>query len=463
MSTKNHYKLNAKAASAFVIANMIGTGVFTSLGFQLLSTTNATSIALIWLVGGITALCGAIVYSELGAAIPRSGGEYNFLSQIYHPSLGFLAGWVSLVVGFAAPVALACMALSSYVCRLLPAVNPLLLAMGVLTVITIVHFNSVNMGAKMQNILTFAKVLIIIVFIVAGLMCPADGAANFGAGNGLDLGDVFSVGFAVSLIWVYYAYSGWNAAAYIVGDIKNPKRNVPLALLISTAFVVVLYLALNMVFLRTAPVAELSGEVEVGLISATHIFGSEGGAIMGVLIALMLTSSISSMVYVGPRVGQTMGEDYRIFHFLTWRNKRNVPSVAVAVQWLISALMIITGSFKEVTEYTGIVLSFCSMLTVAGVYVHRRRFPDAERPYKTFGYPVTPLIFCALILCSIVYLVYQDFTKTFAEHSQWAPWTSIASLATLLVGWLLWFVAQRINVKCGFKRDNQPPPGSVLP
>ena len=222
---------------------------------------------------------------------------------------------------------------------------------------------------------------------------------------------------------------------------------MPLALLIGTAFVVVLYLALNMIFLRTAPTAELAGQVEVGLISANHIFGPQGGAVMGMLIALMLTSSISSMVYVGPRVGMTMGEDYRMFGFLKWRNKHNCPSIAVALQWLISFVMIVTGSFKEVTEYTGIVLSFCSMLTVAGVYVHRRRVPDAERPYKTLGYPVTPLIFCIVILCSIVYLVYQDFTKTFVDHTQTVPWTSIASTATLLVGWLLWFVAQRINVK----------------
>lgn len=442
---KKYYKLNAKTASAFVIANMIGTGVFTSLGFQLLSTTNATSIALIWLVGGIVALSGAIVYSELGAAIPRSGGEYNFLTEIYHPSLGFLAGWVSLVVGFAAPVALACMALSSYVCSIFPAISPMWLAVGVLTAITIVHFYSVSMGAKMQNLLTIAKILIIIVLIIAGLVCEPTGASNFGPGNEFDPSDVFSVGFAVSLIWVYYAYSGWNAAAYIVGDIKNPKRNVPLALLISTAFVVVLYLALNMIFLRTAPVAELTGQVEVGLISANHIFGREGGAIMGMLIALMLTSSISSMVYVGPRVGMTMGEDYRMFRFLTWHNSRNCPSIAVALQWGISMLMILTGSFKEVTEYTGIVLSFCSMLTVAGVFVHRRRFPDAERPYKAFGYPVTPLIFCGLILYSIVYLVHHDFINTYVNHTQAAPWTSIASVVTLVAGWLLWFVAQRIN------------------
>ncbi len=442
---KEKFKIGVKTASTFVIANMIGTGVFTSLGFQLFSTTNPITIALIWLVGGIIALCGAIVYSELGAAMPRSGGEYNFLSEIYHPAVGFLSGWVSLIVGFAAPVALACMALSSYVCRIFPSVNPTVLGVTVLSVITLIHLFSKKVGTTMQNILTVAKILIILLFIVAGFLCTPEGIGNFDNAK-FDTNDIFSTGFAVSLIWVYYAYSGWNAAAYISGDIKNPQRNVPLAMMASTFFVAMLYLALNMVFLRTAPVSELTGQVEVGLISAVHVFGPKGGAVMGLLIALMLTSSISSMVYVGPRVGMTMGEDHKMFRFLTWKNKLDCPSVAVALQWFISLMLILTNSFKEVTEYTGIVLSFCSMLTVAGVFVHRRRFPNATRPYKSFGYPVTPLVFCLLIICSISYLIYQDFTKSFVEHSQTAPWTTIASVLTLLIGCLLWFVNKKINM-----------------
>ena len=359
------YQIGVKTASTFVIANMIGTGVFTSLGFQLLSTTNPITIALIWVIGGLIALCGAIVYSELGASMPRSGGEYNFLSEIYHPSIGFLSGWVSLIVGFAAPVALACMALSSYVCRIFPTISPTFLAVIVLTVITFIHLFSKKLGATVQNMLTIIKVIIIIVFIIAGFFCPADGASNFSNAT-FDTNDIFSSGFAVSLIWVYYAYSGWNAAAYFSGDIKNPQRNVPLAMMASTFFVSILYIALNMVFLRTTPVDELTGQVEVGLISANHVFGHEGGAVMGMLIALMLMSSISSMVYAGPRVGMTMGEDHRMFKFLTWKNRLDCPSVAVALQWLISLLLILTDSFKMVTEYTGIVLlAFSSIVAVS--------------------------------------------------------------------------------------------------
>lgn len=431
-------KIGVRTASTFVIANMIGVGVFTSLGFQLLSTTNALAIALIWLIGGLTALCGAIVYSELGAAMPRSGGEYHYLSKIYHPAVGFLSGWVSLVVGFAAPVALSCMALSSYVCSIYPAIPPGALGIGVLTLISIVHFTSIKMGTAMQNVLTVAKILIIVVFIAAGLFAAPEGAANFESISSFSSDDVLSAGFAVSLIWVYYAYSGWNAAAYISGDISNPRRNVPLAMMASTMFVTLLYLGLNLVFLRTTPASELTGQVEIGLISATHIFGPRGGAIMGLLIALMLTSSISSMVYVGPRVAQTMGEDHRLFRFLTHHNAKGCPSTAIALQWFVSLMMILTDSFKAVTEYTGIVLSFCSLLTIAGVFVHRWRYPDAERPYKTFGYPVTPLLFCTIIVWSIVYLLTEDFKQPI-------PWTTIASAATLLSGALLWFVNKKIQ------------------
>lgn len=438
-------QLGVRTASTFVIANMIGTGVFTSLGFQLFSSTNPVAIALIWLIGGLTALCGAIVYSELGAAMPRSGGEYHYLSQIYHPAVGFLSGWVSLVVGFAAPVALSCMALSSYVCSIYSTIDPLVLGVSVLTFITLVHFFSIKMGTHMQNVLTVAKVLIILVFIVAGLFASADGAANFDTVSSFGIDDVMTSGFAVSLIWVYYAYSGWNAAAYISGDIINPRRNVPLAMMISTSFVVLLYLGLNLVFLRTAPISELTGQVEVGLISAQHIFGVEGGVIMGLLIALMLTSSISSMVYVGPRVAQTMGEDHKIFHFLTHRNRRGCPSAAIALQFLISLFMILTDSFQQVTEYTGIVLSFCSLLTVGGVFVHRWRYPKVERPYKSFAYPVTPILFCAVILWSIVYLIQTDFNKAFVSHEQVAPWTTIASCLTLLAGGVLWYVNKMLS------------------
>lgn len=440
-------QINARTASAFVIANMIGTGVFTSLGFQLLTTTSPISIVLLWLIGGLTALCGAVVYSELGAAMPRSGGEYNFLSVIYHPFLGFLSGWSSLIVGFAAPVALACMALSSYVCNIYPAISEMWLAMGVLTVITLLHAFNPRIGIAAQSVLTWAKVLIIVVFIVVGFSVEPGGASNFDHVSDFDVSELFTTSFAVSLIWVYYAYSGWNAAAYISGDIVNPRRNVPLALVSSTLVVIVLYVLLNVVFIRTTPIAEMAGEVEIGLISARHIFGATGGNVVGLLIALMLMSSISSMVYVGPRVGVTMGEDHRFFRFLTHRNAKDCPSWAIWAQWGVSALLILTGSFRVVTQYTGIIISLFALLTVVGVFVHRHRYPDVERPYRTHLYPWPPILFGVVFVWSIVYLIFDDFQQVFVSHQQAAPWTTVMSFGTLLLGALIWWAEGKIKLR----------------
>lgn len=440
-------KFGWSTASAFIIANMIGTGVFTSLGFQLVSTQNLLAIMLLWLLGGVIAFCGAVSYGELGAAMPRSGGEYHYLSNIYHPAVGFLAGWVSLIVGFAAPIALSCIALSSYVSNIFPVVNAKLLAIAVLTLITVVHAISRTVSGRFQNVFTALKVIVIIGFIIAGFILPAQYQSFAPSVKEFSASTIFNTSFGVSLVWVYYAYSGWNAAIYMAGDLKNPQKNLPRALLLSTLTVTILYMLLNLVFLLSTPSAELTGEVEVGLISARHIFGTRIGNMMGLIIALLLLSSISSMVYVGPRVSQVMGEDYRILGFLSRKNKQDMPIVALVFQYVVALLLILTGSFSLVTQYTGILLSMCSMATVAGVFVHRRRFPNAERPYKTWGYPVTPIIFCILILASISYLVYDDYLATFVRHDQKAMWMSIMSAGTLLVGGAVYLLNKLIKKK----------------
>lgn len=305
---------------SFVIANMIGTGVFTSLGFQLHGGLNNTlTILCLWLVGGILAFCGALVYSELGSTMPRSGGEYHYLTKIYHPSLGFLSGWVSLTVGFSAPVAMASMAMASYICSIFPSVNPKIFAVSVLLIITTIHSISVGTGGKFQNLFTIFKILLIFVFVISGLVLTKEFQPIKTDFSNFSINSIFTSSFAVSLIFVTYAFSGWNAASYIASEIKKPKKNLPKSLFISTAFVSIAYIALNFVFLLTAPKESLSGQVEVGKISADFIYGSQGfnifgynltgGFIMGLLISILLISTISAMVFVGPRVSQVMGED----------------------------------------------------------------------------------------------------------------------------------------------------------
>lgn len=437
-------KFGMWTASAFVIANMIGTGVFTSLGFQLLGTHQIGSIMMLWLFGGVVALCGALTYAELGSAMPRSGGEYHYLSEIYHPSLGFLSGWVSLIVGFAAPVALTCMALSSYACRIFPVLNPKWIALGVLTLITLMHTRDLKFSGSFQNVFTVLKIVVILVFIACGFILP-EHVEDYSAQH-LEAKDIFNPGFAVSLIWVYYAYSGWNASTYMASEIENPRKNLPLSLILSTLFVTVLYLLLNYVFLRSTPMDALEGQIEIGLISAHNIFGSTIGNMMGLVISILLLSSISSMVFMGPRVAQVMGEDHRILRFLSYKNKRGVPLAAVGFQYAISFLLIITNSFEMITKYTGILLSICSLLTVWGIFRHRRKFPNIERKYKTLGYPVTPVVFCALILWSIVYLVYEDYYK-YVDGEQSAMWMTLMSALTLVSGVIVYFINRIITKK----------------
>lgn len=437
-------KFGMWTASAFVIANMIGTGVFTSLGFQLQDTHQIGAVMMLWLFGGVVALCGALTYAELGSAMPRSGGEYHYLSEIYHPSLGFMSGWVSLIVGFAAPVALTCMALSSYVCRIFPVLNPKWIALGVLTLITLIHTRDLKFSGSFQNVFTVLKIVVILVFIACGFILP-EHVEDYSAQH-LAAKDIFNPGFAISLIWVYYAYSGWNASTYMASEIENPKKNLPLSLILSTLFVTVLYLLLNYVFLRSTPMDALEGQIEVGLISAHSIFGNNIGNLMGLVISFLLLSSISSMVFMGPRVAQVMGEDHRILHFLSYKNKKSVPLAAVGFQYAISFLLIITNSFEMITKYTGILLSLCSLLTVWGIFRHRRKFPNIERKYKTLGYPMTPVVFCLLILWSIVYLVYEDYYM-YVDGQQSAMWMTLMSSLTLITGFIVYFINRLITKK----------------
>ena len=296
-------------------------------------------IIMLWLVGGIIALCGAFSYGELASAMPRSGGEYIYLSKIFHPFAGFLSGWVSATVAFAAPTALAAMALGTYVNKVFPSVNPEALAVTVIILITFIHSFNLRQSSRFQNIFTILEIALILFFIGAGFMIDMPQPvsllpASTVAGEGWH--SIFSSSFAVSLIYVSYAYSGWNTATYMASDIENPRQNVPKSLFYGTLIVMVLYILLNYVFLYSAPMKEMQGQVEVGLISAVHIFGVKMGNFMGMMIALLLVASISSFVLAGPRVAKVMGEDLPQLSFLSITNKHGVPYVAKIIQGAIS-------------------------------------------------------------------------------------------------------------------------------
>ena len=422
--------ISVVTATAIVVANMVGTGVFTSLGFQVSGIPSGFSLLLLWVIGGVCALCGALAYGELAAALPRSGGEYHFLSEIFHPSVGFVAGWASATAGFAAPVALAAIAFGHYAQGIFPGVSPQILSLGVVGIVTAVHLSSVRAGSAFQNVFTWVKVLLILVFIVAGCtLCPGQ-PISFAPHSG-DVGMVFSAPFAVSLVYVMYSYSGWNGSAYIIGEVTSPARNVPRSLLAGTLIVTALYVGLNFVFLYTTPLASLAGQLEIGNIAGGQIFGAKGGFIVGALISLSLISSVSSMTWIGPRVTMTMGEDLRALRFLGRRTRRGIPVAAILLQQAIVLVLIFTATFQMALVYVQFTLILCSFLTVLGMMVLRWTHPDLPRPYKTWGYPFTPLIFLGVSLWMMGYVIKSQ------------PWESLAGLGTMATGLLIYFLSPK--------------------
>ena len=417
-------------ASSIVIANIIGTGIFTSLGFQLADIQSGFPLLMLWVIGGIAALCGALCYGELSAALPRSGGEYHFLWQIYHPALGFMAGFVSATVGFAAPIALAGMAFGTYFRGVFDFGSPVLLSFAIVWAVALFHLGNLRLGGVFQNLWTIVKLLLIGALITAGFIVEPKQGITFWPQAG-DTMSIFSGAFAVALVYVMYSYSGWNASSYIIGEVKRPEKNVPRSLLAGTFIVIAAYVVLNAVFLATTPQQEMRGQIEVGLIAGKHIFGANGGRLVGAVICLGLVSTVSSMTWIGPRVTMSMGEDHWLLRLLGRKNKHGVPTNAIVLQLLIVNLLLLTQSFADVVRYTQFSLLICSLLAVIGVIVLRFTHPKITRPYRVWVYPLPPIVFSVITIWMMIYLLRSHAVE------------SLAGVATALLGLLLYFCAKR--------------------
>lgn len=420
--------VSAVTAASIAVADMIGIGVFTSLGFQVKDIQSAFSVLMLWVVGGVAALCGALSYAELSAALPRSGGEYHFLSRIYGQAIGFIAGWVSATVGFAAPVALAAMAFGEYFQAVVPGVPPLTLGLLVTSLVALVHLSGGGPGAKFHNVSTALKLALIVVLIVAGFTFGTPQPISF-APSMQDLHYLSGAPFAVGLVFVMYAYSGWNAATYIAGEVRDPQRSLPRALISATLIVLALYVLLNAVFLYTTPISEMAGRIDVALLAGQRIFGDAGGRLVAALICLGLVSSISAMTWIGPRVTMVMGEDYPMLRAFSLKTKDGVPAIAMLFQFAVTTVLLLTRSFEAVLEYIQFSLTFCSFLAVCGVIVLRWREPQLPRPYRIPGYPVVPVVFLAVTLFMMYYLLLER------------PWESLASIGTMLVGLMIYAIS----------------------
>jgi len=414
MKNSRNQKYSRSVAINVVIANMIGTGVFTSLGYQTGSIPSWFSIMVLWCLGALLSFFGALVYAEIATRIKESGGEYTYLSKIYSPWLGFIAGWVSFVVGFAAPMAAVAIAIGSYTADFFN-ISYDVIATLVIIIIGSIHLLGIKTGGWFQNIATRFKILLIfclislpIILLIFGDFSRSEVVFNpFNNGyNDLDL--IFSSDFAISLVWVCFAFSGWNASVYFAGKIENPRKNIPYSLVLGTLFVSVLYLALNSVFLFSVNFDDLTGKTDIANVFLKTIFSDQIAGSLSLIFGFALLSSLSSLFIAGPSVLEMMGKNYTSLKLLNKTNKNSSPYISIICFMLFSIIMVQTASFQKIIEYIGVCLSFFSVLVVIGLPIVRKKYKDPKSFLLPFG-NIIAFIFVVVNLWMIYHLVSNDF------------------------------------------------------
>ncbi|MCY4094386.1 MAG: APC family permease [Gammaproteobacteria bacterium] len=395
-------RFGTTTAFAIVVGSMVGTGVFTSLGFQLAEFESGFALMFLWILGGICAFCGAVSYCELAAAIPRSGGEYTFLGEAFHPAVGFVAGWISFTVGFSAPAALVAMTFGAYLEASFSWINPTLAGIGLIVVVTALHGYSHRSSGGFQTSFTLVKIALILLFCGAAYILVNTPQQVSFFPRWTDLSLVVSGGFAVSLIYVNYAYAGWNATTYVTEEFNQPTRAINRALMAGTGTVLVLYLLLNGTFLTVAPAEVMKGQVEVGFIAAKFAFGDIGAHLMSLMLAIILVSTLSAMILAGPRVLSRMGNDYPILDWLGRTNRHDVPAIAIATQSTLAIIFILTGTFEDILVFAGLLLGVSAFSTVsASIWMRVKRGKPTR--YRMPLYPLPPIVFLGVTGWAIAY------------------------------------------------------------
>ena len=433
-------------ATNMVVANMIGTGIFTSLGFQVLPAPvgipDAFSIVLIWIIGGVLALCGAASYAEVATTLKESGGEYQFLSRIYHPFLGFISGWVSIIVGFSAAISALSIAAVNYslpVITRIYGVHPgesvsRLVSIGFIVLVALIQIGGVRRGGTFQNWITLFKIAMIgLILFLPVIYIVQNGWSSqvHMTPTASSTGTILSLPFAGALVYVMFSYSGWNASSYIAGEMENPQKNLPFSLIAGTLAVAFIYVLMNVVFMHLMSFNELSGQLALGNLAVAKVFGNTAAEIFGFFFSFSLMSGISAMFIAGPRVAAQMGKDYPVFSALTFKNKGGAPVNAILLQALISAFLVWFYDFQTILQYIEITLSLFCLLTVAGVYVLRSRNLSNENTVKTWGYPFTPALFIGITLWMMTFFILQE------------PARLIGTAVTLVSGLALYIIFRK--------------------
>jgi APA family basic amino acid/polyamine antiporter len=431
-------QLGLGTATSVVIANMIGAGIFTTTGLMLAEVRSPALVLLVWFLGGMIALAGALCYAELAAAMPRAGAEYLYLREIYGPLPAFLTGWTSFFVGFSAPIAASAAGGGQYLAgALMPGreagereVAARAIGAAAVILFSLIHASGVRFGSRVQNALTLLKVSLLGAMLLAGFASAAP------PGRAGATGEPRLAGVGISLLWAMFAYSGWNAAAYLGEEVERPERTLPRALLSGTLAVMLIYLGVNAQLLASPSVQELVGEVNVFQLALRQLFGEGAGRGAAVLVFLTLLSSLSAFVFIGPRVYFAMARDGLFFRAAAAIHPRfGTPARAIWAQAAFAVLVVLISAYDKLLTYIGFALGIFPMMAVAGVILLRRREPGRARPYRVWGYPFTPLFFLASMLAIL--------TVSFFGRRQ----ESLIALATVAAGipayWLLFRPGRR--------------------
>lgn len=431
MSTHSH-QIGWKTAAAIVVSNMIGTGIFTTLGFQLSDITNTYSIFLLWVIGGILALFGAFCYAELGSHFKGNGGDFIYLKETYHPLFGYLISWISLIIGFSSPVALAALAMSKYLSVFNYSFGNGFAIIAVFLIAMALSF-SLKTSSRFHNFFTFVKLIFIIVLIVLGV-----GLSELPQiGNSLNFSnswqkEILLPAFATSMVFVTYSYTGWNSASYISGEIKDVQKNLPKSLIIGTVFVTVSYLLVNYIMLKHAPVSQLAGKEDVMGEAAVNMLGLSFGKIVNIFIALQLIATVSGYLWVGSRLTQAFARESYIWKPLSFGNKKGIPVIAIFAHAVIAAIIILTGSFKEIFVYTAFILQLFASLAISTVYFLKK---EDRKIFKSNAFYIFPTVF----LLFSVYILYFTLVHNLKE--------SLIGLGIVAVGIILYLTDRKLSEK----------------
>ncbi len=435
-------------ATFVVIASMVGVGVLTTSGYTVALVGSNQWMLLLWVLGGVTALCGALTLAELSAAIPKTGGDYVYLYEAYGPLPAFLSGWVSFLIGFSAPSASAAFAAAKYVLTPFASPGPHTVlwerALGTAAILTfaLIHISGRKRTADVQGWITALKLAVLGVVVLAGLSVGWPNSANL-----LDrtpLTGSLAITMMGSMVYVSYAYIGWNAASYMAGEIRDPQRLLPRAILLGTGGVLLLYLLLNVVYALALTPADVLGIINdpanhegrsavapIAQIAAKRLFGPAWSTPLSVAIGAMLLSTLSAYVLIGPRVIFAMAEAGQFPAIAARLTPRaQTPAVATAFQTTVALVLLWTGTFESIVWYASVGLSIFSMLAISSIYILRWRRPDLERPFRTPGFPVTPA----------VYLIVTGLVASAAFHQE--PWVSLYALLSILAGVPIYYLWQ---------------------